>query len=606
MWLKIIYKKEEYEYEIFKPNTIKVSVEVNKIAPISNDDKSIRLSKIFPLINNNERTEVKDCKICFYDFNNPFKVLGLIKQKASQKLKECVYFSNGLCSVIIITKSESFCTELLKLLNEKPNSSEIWGIKNSLIEKIDVKLPEMNTSIVVSLYDYSELTLVERSIIDEFAVSMKILFSKILIHDYNNISTLNNLVKIVNIFINELNYLTTFVGELPETLQIYNVEKLKDPIENNIHKQQIIDRLIQINSTISYYSTQAYSGSIPILERRSLIRRNSLLGIGISVRALNRIIKDIERAFLSINFLEIVTNLMGQPIANPLSGLENLPVYSRSDWYKSNIDTIKCEKKNDNQIEKLAYYSSRLGFRETEFSITAALNSLPAGLSLEWSLLTITHEMLHSHVRLLLNSIFYGDENISDEENYKLFFNKYSKKIIKEDVKEYCLLDSIRSIIINYCLRTKNFGSITESIEYNSVVTKDGVPFSLPSFNDFHSTFQNEIRNINEVFVHVLDFYYFYGARTSKYIPLIWHSWSTVSHVNADMRQYILRSLLVISSTIDQGPSERWKISLKRFSDIIEDELEVINNPILNKIMSIIGNDDQMQQYYYNAFKNNP
>ena len=604
MWLKINYKQEEFEYEIFKPNTIFVSIKASRIAPIEITDKSIRISKIFPLIQQEKIPEIDKCRIYFFDFYNPFKVLGILKQKASGDLLRSIYFSCGLCSVILITKSNKYHDELFSIIAEKPNSSETWDIKNSLIDDVDICLPEIKENVCEPIHSYYQLSIVERSIIDEFATSIKILFSKILLHDSEYITTLNGLVGIVNSFIIELNYLTTFEGEIPEMLNIYNIEKLKDPIENNIFKQQIIDRLIQINSTLSYFSTQSYSGAVPILERRSLIRRNSLLGIGISVRALNRIIKKIEKAFLSVNFLEIITNLMSQSIVNPLPGLDNLPLYNRSKWYKSNIDNIVCEKENDNQVEKLAYFSSRLGYRETEFSITAAINSLPAGLSLEWSLLTITHEMLHSHVRLLLDSIFYGDEELSDEENYRLFFDKYSRKIKQEDTDEYNLLDSIRFIIINYCIGTKNAGSVSESVAYQSVVKPQGVPFSLPDFNDFHYTFQNEIRNINEVFVHILDFYYFYGGRSSKYIPLIWYSWSTVSHVSADMRQYILRSLLVIASKIDQETTERWILSLKRFGDIIEEAKAQKNIPIFDKIISIIKQETLMKEYYYNAFKN--
>jgi hypothetical protein len=604
MWLKLNYKQEEFEYEIFKPNTIFVSVVKNKIAPINSDDKSIRLSKIFPLCYSDKLVKVKTSWIYFFDFNNPFRVLGLIKQRASKELIESTFFSNGLCSVILITESKNLVNELYNLISENPNSKEIWEITNSLISDIEISLPKIQEFKYEPLNDYSDLSIVERSILDEFATSIKILFSKILLHDNDNISTLHGLIKIINSFIHELNYLTKLEGEIPDLLKIYSYEFLSDPVENNIFKQQIIDRLIQINSSLSYFSTQSYSGAVPILERRSLIRRNSLLGIGISIRALNRIIKSIEKTFSSVNFVEIITNIMDQPIAQPLNGLDNLPLYNRNEWYKSNIEKIPCEKTNDNQIEKLAYFSSRLGFRETEFSITAAINSLPAGLELEWSLLTITHEMLHSHVRILINSIFYGKEKLSDEANYLAFFSKYSKKLKNELLDEYNLLDSIRSIIINYCLGTKNFGSLTESIEYTSVLTNEGVPFSLPNFNHFHQLFQNEIRNINEVFVHILDFYYFYGGRSSKYIPLIWYSWSSVPHVSADIRQYILRSLLVVASTIDQDPTERWTLSLKKFSDIINKEKEAKKNAIFNKVSSIIENKKLLDDYYYNAFKN--
>ena len=110
--------------------------------------------------------------------------------------------------------------------------------------------------------------------------------------------------------------------------------------------------MIQINSSLSYVSTQAYSGAVPILERRSLIRRYSLLGIGASIRALNRIVKNIEEAFSSIDFIEIITNKM--ELYNALDGLDSLPIYKCKNWNKRNVDTIDCLMVNKDIVGKFA------------------------------------------------------------------------------------------------------------------------------------------------------------------------------------------------------------------------------------------------------------
>ncbi len=602
MWIKIDYRQEEFEYEIFKPDIISVSIEYSSVAPINETDKSVRLSKIFPLVDDVPNIILKNGTIYFFDFANPYRILGKIKQRASDDLKKSIYFSNGLCSIILITDGIKKYTELKQIIKEEPGSHEKWVIKNHFISDAKFKLPERKSLTVATINKYEDLSQVEKATLDEFAISMKILTSKIEIHDIYNLSTLNSMIEEVNSFIEELKYLTYFEGERPLTLIEQDIEFLKDPLENQVMKQQILDRLIQINSSISYVSTQSYSGAVPILERRSLIRRNSLLGIGTTIRALNRLVDYIESAINEVDFEGIITTSISK--ASALEGLEEMPIYNSSNWSKHNMQTFNNI--NENKAgQKLVYFSSRLGYRETEYSITAALNSITSGLSLEWSLMTITHEMLHSHVRLVLTSIFYGHEENTADQNFDLFYNRYVSSMLDKNIDDYSLIDSIRNIILSYCCNTIYCGSLTNEMKYDSIYTDDGYRVEVPEQNNFWELFRNENRNLNEIFVHVLDLHYFYGGRASKYIPLIWCSWSAVPHINADIRQYILRSLLTIASKIDNNPYERWKLSILRFRDILENDFpDSQNYPIFSKLKEVLRQDELLMDTYFLAFKN--
>jgi hypothetical protein len=603
MWLKINYLNNNLEYVIFKEKTILVSLETSLIAPIDENDTSIRFSNIFPLVKTASIPNLLKCSIYFFDFDNPFRTLGIINQKGSKEIKEKIFFSNGLCSILLFSDKNSIYNELQSLIKIQPTSYEIWNIENNLIVSVKTSPPSDIIIKLPKVVDYSSLPLVERAVLDEFAISIHILKSKIAQHDIYNSNNLINLVKLVNIFIKELVYLTKLKGPKPKSLYITNSDRLKDPLENQILRQQNIDRLIQINSALSYVSTQSYSGAIPILERRSLIRRNSLLGIGLSLRALNRIVEYIELSFESIDFIEIITVEMLR--ASPLNGLIdelNKLTYKKNDWYTKNIDVFTSKSKTANpeiSIRKLAYFSSRLGFRESEFSITAALNSLPAGLSLSWSLLTITHEMLHSHVRQIFVSIFYGDESISEIDNHFQFYELYSKKLKGDQVENYSLLDSIRGAIFNYCLKTQSYGSLTVQKLYQTPVS-----FRLPDFKTFYEIFQSEIRNLNEIFVHILDFHYFYKGKITNYVPLIWCSWSAIPHINADIRQYILRTLITIASKIDADPYQRWEISKSYFLDALNSCKSHAKTPLIGKVIEILNNERETKDYYFQAFRN--
>ncbi len=602
MWIKINYKQEEFEYEIFKPNAISVSLESSLTVPIKESDKSVRLSRVFPLLADTPIPNFDSGKIYFFDFTNPFRILGILKMSSSDKLQQELYFSNGLCSIILISADSKSYEELNSLINEEPNSYEIWSVKNKFIQKVDFKTPKAQKIDVPAISEYEMLSQVERVTLDEFAVSIKILSSKIEIHDIYNQATLSSLVTEVNEFIAELKYLSKPVGEIPDSIIERDLKFIESPLENQIMKQQILDRLIQINSTISYVSTQSYSGAVPILERRSLLRRNSLLGIGATIRSLNRLVKYIEDATSLIDFEGIITKLM--PKATDLKGTERLPTYDCSKWAIQNIESFE-RINNRNDGHKLAYFSSRLGFRETEYSITAAVNSITSGLSLEWSLMTITHEMLHSHVRLILNSVFYGSEENTAETNFDAFYHRYLSKMLDENVPEYSLIDSIRNIILSYCCNSSHCGSLTNEMRYESSYTDDGIRVDVPPQTDFWNLFRNEYRNLNEIFVHVLDLHYFYGGRTTKYIPLIWCSWSAVPHINADIRQYILRSLLAIASKYDNNPYERWLLSVEKFKEIVENNFpENTDFPIAAKLKEVLNDDDLLKNSYFLAFKN--
>lgn len=604
MWLKIEFGDSPIEFEGFKPNSISLKVALDKAAPIDDGDRSIRVSRIFPLAAEDsvKRPDVSNSEIRFYDFDAPFRVLGQLSEKGSEPLKESIFFSYGACSVILIYKDDKVLEEFKSIVSIKPRATEHWTVKNSLIQNIvPAASPDVKVE-VPQILKYEGLPSLIMATLDEFCLSVHILHTKIIKEDLINTSILENLISIVNGFIKQLAYLDSLTGKIPDENYVENPALLSDPMENQVQRQQLVDRIIQINSAMSYVSTQSFSGSIPILERRSVIRRSSLLGIGSAMRGLNRIVDYIENAFNSVNFQEIITVTMHK--SSSLPGLTNYAVPERNDWFHHNIDTFGCELEVE-CIKKLAYFSSRYGYRESEYAITAALNSVSHGVSLEWPLLTITHEMLHSHVRTVIYSVFYLESG-TELENYLQFYTRFVNRCEgKMSASEpYWLIDSVRECIFTYCVRTISLGSITDEVEYTTLIKTNGAELYLPEFTDFYHQFQDEHRNISEIFVHVLDLHYFYGGVVGKYIPLIWRSWAAVPHIAADLRQYILRSLIAISSTINENPYERWLISIAQFRSALSQSSETMKIPLISQVMNVLADQIHLDKFYFGAFKN--
>ncbi len=604
MWLTVIYKDNEINKWPTRPKSIMVKVHNDITIPITDDNRTFRVSPIFPL--NKENTNIPqtdNCKIHFLNYANAYRVLGKIGIKASDQLKDSIYFSIGLNSILIISNDHSIVEEFKKIVTINEHSKEEWTIKNGRIQKIDYNLPPgSNLDTKFELIDYSDLNLIEREQIDEFKIGIKLHMIKMTTHMPEEISKTNKLIKEVNSFIKELLFLTNFRGDKPSSFKAYSLTDLKNKKFNFTLRQQKMDRLIQINNALSKVSTQAFSGAIPILERRSLKRRNSLLGIGGAVQSINHLVSFIESCFSVIHTDQIILEVASK--SKPLSGLEQLPVeYNSKGWSNLSIDKLGSNQMNGNGINKLTYFDSRLGFRETEYSISIAEQVITSGADLEWSLITITHEMLHGYVRMIINTLFYGSEDLKEEINWNNYYNNFKNSYNKKNDSLF-LIDSIRNILLSYCCLTRDHGSLTLKSSISSA-ERISVPLKeIPEQKQLWAIFANEQRNISEIIVHILDVHYFYASRVSVYIPLIWCTWVSVPHVSSNYREYILRSLLVIASKTTGNSISRFEVAVERLEEYLTPYKDnKLDYPLIHKIFETLKDKKKLQASYFPAFK---
>jgi len=519
--------------------------------------------------------------LCFLCYDSAFTVLGKIKMRANSFLRQRVYYSIGLSSIVLMLEKKDPFYEIEKIVGGKPVAYEIWEIgEDGVIKDIEAHVEDSQfcERCSLNIVDYQGLPEVIKATVDEFAINMLLVLPKVALHMKGELKTFLCLVDLINELIVELVYLHELNDEVPESLAEYSFNDFEQSpalCKKIIH--QDTDRIIQVNAALSSFSVQGLSGAVPVLERRSLLRRYSLLGIGTAVMALTKIARSIEIPFSKYPIEDIVDDRMND--APQLSGLGQLPSYDSSKWgdYSVNrwIDRI-----DEKEIyAKLPYFSYRLGFRETEYSISAAVQSLVGGAGLEWSLLTITHEMMHGHVRKILACLFQGEPDKSPELKWSDFYNRFDEKMRKGQNDE-SLLDSLRNIIFTYCCQTITHGSITKELQggfkiikdTNDPVKKIKGDFFIPKHQArLWRLYECEYRNISEIFVHILDFHYFYGSRLKAFIPLVWHTWGAVPHVSADIRQYLLRSLLTIAVTKTGTPMQRFKSSMDTFVEIIHE-----------------------------------
>jgi hypothetical protein len=500
--------------------------------------------------------------IHFFCFPEAFGVLGRLQRDGGAVVLREVFYSIGLASVIVVTRRTGVLAEVLKIANTMPRARETWTCEGGLLTGVDCKPAEPGPTHFPSLKvrPYDTLPLAIAATVDEFVANMALLVHRVSADIPSELRTFTSLVKRVNSLIAEMVYSSRPNGAPPPTLSEYSEDDFRrTPELGEIVLHQASDRLVQVNSALSYLTTQALSGAIPLLERRSLIRRHSLLGVGSAFKSVARVARSIEKAFLQGGLEQAMTGAAAE--AAPLPGLQNLPLYDPTEWPDHSFDRWQPQVNPDEHLPKLPYFSGRLGFRETEFTISAALHSLTAGASPEWSLLTVTHEMVHGHVRSLLSVLFQGVANQQPKEKWDTFYDRFALTLKGQSPAKPTFLDSLRAVVLAYCCLSANHGSMTreplveEAPRDSTLVRKK---MHLLSRRRLWRQLEREYRNISEIIVHVLDLHYFYGSRLSTYIQLIWRSWAPLPQVRGDVRQYVLRSMLAIAPRTTGSTFERF------------------------------------------------
>ncbi|MGA9762002.1 MAG: hypothetical protein WBQ14_06245 [Gaiellaceae bacterium] len=546
--------------------------------------------------------------LAFLCFDPAFPILARLEANTSPDVLRGLLFSLGLASIVVCSPDPEILTVIENTAGQAPRASEVWTVEHAAITNIAYMCPTPIESgdPLAEFPNYDALPVTARAAVDEFTSSILLLNQKVATYVPSELPIFVAIIARARELVDEMLYASCPKGAPPKTLCEYSIDEVRgvrglaDTIFN-----QALDRLIQINSALSYFATQALSGAIPLLERRSLIRRNSLLGVGTATLALTRLTSSIEYAFAQGALEDVIGDLA--KTGRPLPGLERLPDYNTRDWREFGLDQWHDRVRSREQYCKLPYFSGRLGFRETEYTISAAPQSLTGGAHPEWAVLTLTHEMVHGHVRNLLSLLFQGEPNEAPGPKWQAFYERFAAHV-KDDVEtpgDFSLLDSLRSLVLIYCCLVQTHGSLTRPRSKRpkeETQTKLAFDCFLPDqASTLWTLFSSEYRNISEIFVLVLDLHYFYGSSLRTYLQLIWRSWAPLSQVRTDLPQYVLRSILA-ASTRSQGTSySRFLEDRARVVEILE---ELVNEEFrgvetIREALSILKAENESMKLLY-------
>jgi hypothetical protein len=401
-----------------------------------------------------------------------------------------------------------------------------------------------------------------------------------------------------------------------------NNTKLKEELINVKHAM-----VVQFNSSMSYIYTQAYSGTFPLFDHHGIVKRHSLLGIGTAISALFELIIQIEQAVFSVPFESL------SETEYALSRIPSIEYYNHfiepspfetETWTDDDVRlktvgssiTKKSPLSEDGFFHRLSFFSGRLGFREHEFCATSAIQVLVDAHSLRWNIINYTHEIIHNHVRIILNNLLIPQASVNDN-SYSLWVDYYRgclKKVLLEfaagKFPSFTYTNYFTLCLFNFAALSNYYGSLNRPSNHSAIQKirantslKKKTELRLLDCEELKELLQNVHRDITEIFVHVIDYSYIYNRRLETYLTSIWLSWSTIPSVAINLRQYIIRSLIVIAIDETGSSSKRFETSLLRFRKILDGIAEKgIQSSIISTIIMIINDETEKRDLKFRFY----
>ncbi len=357
------------------------------------------LSPLFPVSRKPFLPGVEEAyEIAFIVHEHPFVQIG--KQTAERQ--KFLWYSLGLTAIVGIVPRGAAQTEIIAQLD--PDGMlcwEVWPITGDALGRNEIKMT-LQPSVDQSPYVPNTLPndVDVRQIIRELHLNFNSLFkrSRALIP-----SLLPTLVEMRLGAAREIERLveTEAKRELPDEAvasQLGISKASPEPGYLAVHKQAnlSIDALVQLNSGLAYIISQVFYGGPPVLRNLALNSCHSLLGIGTAIKAIQKLTDFVIEGFAEHPVSSIIETFYGET---------TLKIHLTRDPSSSNrrtVDHYQSRVGRRAQTPKLAYFSTRMGFSEHAYCVTAATQCLSSADAARRNLLTLTHELLHSHVKGLL------------------------------------------------------------------------------------------------------------------------------------------------------------------------------------------------------------
>jgi hypothetical protein len=444
--------------------------------------------------------------VAFFFANSPYQTLGTIRGHLSNDERMFVYFTEGLASIVLL----NFKLERVKKLRKAAGNCplEYWPLQfgkldvcRSFIEiprnterhsPLNLVLPSSN-NVELSVY------------VEQISASLMSLWISYGISFPTERKTLRQVATLANNLIK----------------QHSRIDECRVRGGDNLAKQKmknaLISALVEVSASLSYAVTQGTSGAIPVLSNRSPFPHHSLLGVGGAVRALTKYTRYIESAFVSRDASNVIVSCYAR-VKHIIPA--RIPEYKSGPEYK--FVSLNEEKEEyfdvggkhhtEDYIPLIAHFSLRHGFMENKFFVTAASESLTAETLPHWTLMTLSHEIMHSRVRAIFQALFgkvWGgnEDNVISENQFKEFCVWISAM---KHPKKMNVATGLRNAILNFCYV---FDVSQHPVPENSIRSNNG-----PTIDKIREVYSRHKHLAIELFVHFHDYYFVYACQPKLYI----------------------------------------------------------------------------------------
>lgn len=294
------------------------------------------------------------------------------------------------------------------------------------------------------------------------------------------------------------------------------------------HSIQQQTLLVNANAALSRYSSQAFAGVSPVMETECHFWPHSLLGIGTASRALQNLQTHINSALESsrlIDRLELLGSTQPHHDAGgvDLLGLDPADQFWRKEHlFRPDISARLPVTDGDLDVQQIAFFSGRDGFRSTPVSLSAPLEAVTACNAQAWTLATVTHEISHIWIESALALIIpdLGDDSSLERALEVTFRNVPSRSMLEQLSAGVCWTAV-------HIAPVAPGGTAMQPQEFGAAIT-------------------HAYKEINECMTHAFDFLYFYDRQVRPYLTSIWSSWAVIPNVSARVEEYLVRTLCAV------------------------------------------------------------
>ena len=515
--------------------------------------------------------------IAFFFSRRPYNALGRMKPILSRNERGQVYFTQGLASILCVNCDLPRAQELCKHTDNQ--LLEYWPLKHGELDSDQVIIvaeshKEIPDSLVLPIAGADRELLVYVEQIYACIASLRWSYR---IYNPEELPTLVRLAQ-----------LTDRLVQRHRELSKRKTRGVDESLANIRKSNAVSSALIELGASLSYAVTQGTSGCSPILSNPSPFPHLSLLGVGGAVRALTKFTRYLESAFIVRDASDVIKRGYS---CRKTEIPRRISVYNSGHEYKFSQSGEKFQAEFDRggefeqkgNVPLIVYLSLRHGFKESKFSLTAAAETLTDEVSPQWTIMTLSHEIMHNRVRQIFQALFGTNwdsdtHSVISQQYYDDFKEWYEAK---PNGPAYDLERGIRNAVLNFCL------AMARADDIRPVRRSDGeLGISHDKLNEIYCRFK---LRATELFVHFHDYYFTYACQPMIYTMSLWGSWIKVAAPYTKPMDYLVRTLATIACGTGLDPGAAFDQASERLEDALSAlERSGVSSPLFREVRNLL------------------